>query len=110
MDKITHDVLLKNIPSASERHRALILERMVVEPTVQGRGVGSSCLKSALPPDAGVPVVLTTQLQSNVDFYSRLGFQVVHEQRMGAAADPFAFRSWCMLRTSHAHAAAPACD
>lgn len=98
IDKTTHDVLLKNIPSASERRRALILERMVVEPGLQGRGVGSSCLKSALPPDTSVPVVLTTQLQSNVDFYSRLGFHVVHEQRMGAAADPFAFRSWTMLR------------
>ncbi len=98
IDSITRDVLLKNIPSASERRRTLILERMAVEPALQGRGVGSSCLKSALPPDTSVAVVLTTQLQGNVDFYSRLGFRVVHEQCIGAAADPFAFRSWTMLR------------
>ncbi len=97
-DKITREVLQKNIPVASERCRALVLERMVVEPTLQGRGLGSSCLKSALPSDASVPIVLTTQLQSNVEFYSRLGFRVVHEQRVGCAADPFSFRSWWMLR------------
>jgi hypothetical protein len=107
-DKITHAVLQKNIPVASERCRALVLERMVVEPTLQGRGLGSSCIKSALPSDASIPIVLTTQLQSNVEFYSRLGFRVVHEERVGCAADPFSFRSWWMLR--FAAAASPTRD
>jgi GNAT superfamily N-acetyltransferase len=98
-DRTTHSLVQKFIASHTDRQNTLVLERMVVEPSLQGRGVGSSCLSSALT-QAAASVVLSTQLQRNVDFYSRLGFDVIHEQRFGAAADPFGFRSWWMLRVS----------
>jgi hypothetical protein len=49
---------------------------------------------------------LSTQLPRNVDFYSRLGFVVVHEQQFGAASDEYRFRSWWMLRPAAAATAA----
>jgi GNAT superfamily N-acetyltransferase len=104
-DKTTCSLVQKFVPSELVRQNTLVLERMVVEPTLHGRGLGSACLHSALSQAAaGSAVVLTTQLQRNVEFYTRLGFHVIHEQRVGAAADPFSFRSWCMLR----HPPAPA--
>jgi ribosomal protein S18 acetylase RimI-like enzyme len=47
---------------------------MVVAPSQQGRGVGSSCLRQALQEadDVGYPVVLSTNLEINVRFYSKL--------------------------------------
>jgi GNAT superfamily N-acetyltransferase len=53
----------------------LVLERMVVHPSVQGKGIGSKCLRDALESVAdkkGLPVALSTQEIKNVTFYSRL--------------------------------------
>jgi hypothetical protein len=99
-DQTTSSLVQKCVLSDVDRRDALVLERMVVEPSLHGRGLGSACLSSALSSrsEAPAPVVLSTQLQRNVEFYSRLGFDVVHEQRFGSAADPFSFRSWWMLR------------
>jgi GNAT superfamily N-acetyltransferase len=107
-DQTTRSLADKYIPSEADRLNALVLERMVVEPSLHGRGLGSACLSAALAPPrdaARAAVVLSTQLPRNVEFYSRLGFEVVHEQHFGAAADPFRFRSWWMLRRPAAHAA-----
>jgi GNAT superfamily N-acetyltransferase len=98
-DKATCSLAQKFITSDIDRQSALVLERMVVEPSLHGRGLGSACLNSALAQSAAA-VILSTQLQRNVEFYTRLGFEVIHEKRFGAAADPFGFRSWWMLRLS----------
>jgi len=105
-DQSTAAIVQKHIPSEADRLRVLVLERMVVDPALQGRGVGSDCLRAALAACAQTPVVLSTQLHRNVDFYSRLGFVVVHEQQFGAASDEYRFRSWWMLRPAAAATAA----
>jgi GNAT superfamily N-acetyltransferase len=97
-DATTRLVAQKNITSVADREKTVVLERMAVHPSLHGRGLGSACLCSALESHAKRPVVLSTQLQRNVEFYSRIGFKVVHEQRFGLAGDPFGFRSWWMLR------------
>ncbi|CAL1140006.1 unnamed protein product [Cladocopium goreaui] len=53
------------------------LERMVVEPSVQGKGIGTRALQLALAESdaAGHPVLLKTNEERNVTFYQRLGFE-----------------------------------
>jgi GNAT superfamily N-acetyltransferase len=97
-DKTTRLVAQKNITSDVDREKTVVLERMAVHPSLHGRGLGSACLRAALESRAESPVVLGTQLQRNVEFYSRIGFNVVHEQRFGSIGDPFGFRCWWMLR------------
>ena len=80
------------------------LERMVVRPGLQGRGVGSQCLGQALgrASAAGLGVVLSTQEARNAEFYSRLGFKAVREEayfsaapgQWGQAEEP---RNWLMV-------------
>lgn len=57
------------------RPEYLELQRMVISPKYQGKGLGSKLLGEALKEVAdkqGLPVVLGTQLDKNVTFYSRL--------------------------------------
>jgi len=63
--------------------RACRLERMTVVPAKQGCGLGSRCLQLALDEaDAmGWACVLTTQLERNVRFYQRLGFDTLSKTR-----------------------------
>lgn len=70
------------------------LERMVVHPDAQGMGIGSYALGLALKEAdaAGLPVLLSTQEERNVRFYSRLGFEVVRTDSHDA------YTSWAMLR------------
>jgi GNAT superfamily N-acetyltransferase len=58
------------------------LERMVVHPKWQGKGVGSRCLAQGLKEAAlrQQGVILFTQEARNVTFYSRLGFIEVHRE------------------------------
>ena len=58
------------------------VQRMVVAPRCQGRGVGSACLAAALRHrvPAGHTVALSTNEPRNVLFYRRLGFAVVAEE------------------------------
>lgn len=51
-----------------------VLNMMVVSPSEQGRGVGSACLSQALAEADAIqyPVVLSTHLEINVRFYSKL--------------------------------------
>ena len=73
------------------------LERMVVRPGVQGRGVGSSCLSVAIEgvADTGLGVFLSTQLPKNVAFYRRLGFEVIAEESSEFAPH---ISNWFMVR------------
>jgi GNAT superfamily N-acetyltransferase len=85
------------------RAQAIALERMVVRPDCQGRGLGSALLRGALADlrRDGQTVVLTTQDKRNVNFYSRLGFRVRSERDYipsdahGDGAQ-YAFHCWFM--------------
>jgi GNAT superfamily N-acetyltransferase len=59
------------------------LERMVVHPNWQGKGVGSRCLAQGLQEAASRQqgVILFTQEERNVTFYSRIGFREVHREK-----------------------------
>ena len=52
---------------------------MVVKPGWQGKGIGSQCLKQGLEEAArrNQGVLLSTQEERNVTFYSRVGFEEV---------------------------------
>ena len=78
---------------------AFRLERMVVSPTMQGRGIGSRALQIALKEAdaAGRPVVLTTNEERNVAFYSRLGFKVARST--AREIDGESYRVWTMARS-----------
>ena len=71
------------------------LERMVVRPDAQGRGIGRRALQQALveADEANLPVLLSTQEERNVRFYRRLGFEVVRTDEHQEA-----YTSWAMLR------------
>ena len=58
------------------------LERMVVHPDWQGKGVGSRCLAQGIQEVASRQqgVILSTQEERNVTFYSRMGFKEVHRE------------------------------
>ncbi|CAE8649539.1 unnamed protein product [Polarella glacialis] len=75
------------------------LERMVVKPGFQGQGVGTRYLGQALAAEAkkGRAVLLSTQEECNVRFYTRLGFAVLHE---GATFSPIGSvaTGWSMAR------------
>lgn len=98
-DQATQLVVHEHV-GRNEREKTVVLERMVVDPGLHGRGLGSACLTAALASQASAPVVLSTQLKRNVEFYSRIGFHVVLERRFGAPGDPFGFRSWWMVRAA----------
>ncbi|MEQ1505579.1 MAG: GNAT family N-acetyltransferase [Myxococcota bacterium] len=74
---------------------------MVVQPSVQGRGIGGRLLGAVLDRtadlDPGRPTVLTTHSERNVTFYRRLGFEVTERRELrppGAAPYPV----WSMHR------------
>jgi GNAT superfamily N-acetyltransferase len=52
----------------------MVLQRMAVEPTLQGQGIGSRLLQQATDhaDKLQLPIILSTQEQRNVAFYSRL--------------------------------------
>jgi len=70
------------------------LERMVVRPDMQGRGIGTRALQQALceADETALPVMLGTQEERNVRFYKRLGFEVL---RTDVIAN---HTSWTMIR------------
>ncbi len=96
-------------PQAGERaaaaalapsHPLAHLERMVVRPGLQGRGLGGRYLGEALAEAAsrGWAVSLGTQLAENVAFYRRLGFAVASHQREYFSAGGKRAENWFMVR------------
>lgn len=73
------------------------LERMVVHPAWQGRGIGSRCLCEALEEVTAQGwggVTLSTQESKNVKFYERCGFGVMRSETHHGVTNYFmAFRS-----------------
>jgi len=78
------------------------LERMAIEPDLQGKGLGSAMLKARILSEADklkMPIILSTQKTINVKFYSKLGFERVHQQHFGPSEGGFG--SFFMLRKPH---------
>ena len=75
------------------RGKFVTLERMVVLPEFQGKGIGSAGLTSACRRilSLGLPVVLNTQEGINVKFYLKNGFSVVRE------VDAYGCHHWSLL-------------
>jgi GNAT superfamily N-acetyltransferase len=57
-----------------------MLERMVVAPKYQGKGIGSTCLMIGLKEaeSEGLGIILSTLEERSVSFYSKIGFQEIH--------------------------------
>ena len=66
------------------------------EPSLQGRGIGSSLLQAVLArcDEEGLPAYLESSKEVNVPFYRRHGWEVVQELRVEPQAPPL----WLMLR------------
>lgn len=75
-----------------------MLERMVVHPAAQGRGIGTRALRPCLDEAdaAGWPTLLSTNEERNVVFYRRLGFEVVLEETV--ELEGVSIQTWHMLR------------
>ena len=75
-----------------------MLERMVVHPADQGRGIGTQALRQMLAEAdaAGWPMLLGTNEERNVVFYERFGFEVVHREE--ETIDGYSFLTFTMLR------------
>jgi ribosomal protein S18 acetylase RimI-like enzyme len=77
------------------------LQRMVVDPNYQGKGIGSRCLSEALKKadSLSLPVILGTQEEINVRFYEKLGFEIYLQEKFsptGSATDEY--DNWIMIR------------
>lgn len=83
----------------------LLLQRMVVSPAFQGKGLGSLLLGNAIrsAEDLNLSILLGTQDSRNVVFYSRLGFKLVEEKlyEPGDNSHEFAYNNWVMRRDPH---------
>jgi ribosomal protein S18 acetylase RimI-like enzyme len=75
-------------------HPHWYLWALAVDPARQGRGIGGALLSATLQrADAGaLPCYLETETESNVAFYTRRGFEVVH------AGEIVGLRLWSMVR------------
>jgi GNAT superfamily N-acetyltransferase len=81
------------------------LERMVVHPKAQGCGIGGRSLKAALnkASEAGDSVLLETQLEINVSFYEKLGFEVIGKDEQYFKIDGSkGVTNWTMVKRSDA--------
>jgi ribosomal protein S18 acetylase RimI-like enzyme len=58
------------------------IEHLGVDPSRQGEGIGSSLLRFAMGKISadGLPVFLETGRERNVDYYTRFGFEVFHDE------------------------------
>ena len=68
-----------------------------VEPSERRRGIGAALLEPGLTAAdrAGVPTVLLTNLEANLSFYARHGFEVVREGRTPEEGP----KAWAMVRS-----------
>jgi ribosomal protein S18 acetylase RimI-like enzyme len=104
---------MRKMLAASKRNHEMIdqvtqgkphqyLSMVAVHPKLQGRGIGRKMIERYLAVEIDctdgkrLPVVLTTQLESNVRFYRHLGFEVraTHEVRVSGIR----YTNWTMTR------------
>lgn len=88
----------KQLDEIMEGREFIILERMVVHPDCQGKGIGSKCLALAMQESGfkDLPWILMTQLEINVKFYQNLGFKIVKE--FDSTVNGLTFHSWVMIK------------
>ena len=87
MSKISRERFIRVMKQVDGLHRQLMpqphwyLWALGVDPPYQGQGVGGSLLVPALAQaeKARFPCYLETQTESNVAFYRKQGFELVHE-------------------------------
>jgi GNAT superfamily N-acetyltransferase len=74
------------------------VQRMVVVPSEQGKGIGSLCLKAALKHcvPRGTTIDLTTNEARNVPFYERVGFKLKGEYSFKDTEGAPPVHSWYM--------------
>jgi GNAT superfamily N-acetyltransferase len=94
----SHEHLPKEDKRCSGR---VTLERMTVLPDWQGQSLGSICVASCLleAREDNLQLILTTQEERNVRFYSRQGFQVDGESDFKAQQqddDKYSYHNWFM--------------
>jgi len=68
-----------------------------VEPTARRQGIGAALLEPGITAAdrEGLPTVLLTNLEANLSFYARHGFEVVHEGRTPEDGP----KAWAMVRS-----------
>jgi ribosomal protein S18 acetylase RimI-like enzyme len=98
MVSTTDRIRLQHMP-----HPHWYLWALAVDPARQGAGIGGTLLAATLRrADAGeLPCYLETETESNVAFYTRRGFKVVHEEVFAE------LRLWSMLRAPRPSAQSP---
>mmetsp|Transcript_112105 Transcript_112105/g.219762 ORF Transcript_112105/g.219762 Transcript_112105/m.219762 type:complete len:226 (+) Transcript_112105:20-697(+) len=76
------------------------LQRMIVTPEQQGKGIGSKYLGEALKQadSEQIPVILTTQEERNTVFYARRGFKLVKQTQYPTDDPNYAFTNYVMIR------------
>ena len=87
MSKESRDRFIRIMKQIDVLHRQLMpqphwyLWALGVDPAHQGRGIGGSLLAPTLARarEAGFPCYLETQTESNVAFYRKQGFELLHE-------------------------------
>lgn len=90
------------LPKEDERCSGrVMLERMTVLPDWQGQSLGSICVASCLQEarEDNLQVILSTQEERNVRFYSRQGFQVDGESDFKVQQendDRYSYHNWSM--------------
>ncbi len=76
------------------------LNNMVIEPTWQGKGLGTKILQQEFEKikakEKNPVLALSTQRYWTVKFYERLGFEVLLEDQIGS--DELAFTNWTMRK------------
>ena len=79
------------VPSAS-------IERLVVRPECQGRGIGTACLRAAVAMAESEHCVLrlATQEERNVRLYERVGFQTLECEDRVEDDEKYSYKSWFM--------------
>lgn len=88
-------------PSLHGNREHFELQRMVVDPDYQGKGIGSKSLSQGIKKadELGLPIFLTTQLEINTKFYKKLGFVVVREEKFSTTGLPQdECDNWVMVR------------
>jgi GNAT superfamily N-acetyltransferase len=107
MNSITGDM-----DQESSATKYIMLERMAVRPSFQGKGLGTKALRAVLQEEQAklnrledgtnsqqLEIHFETQEERNVLFYSRLGFEVDRHQDFYEQDPEYKFHSWHMMQT-----------
>ena len=99
LKRLYDDLEEQIVPGHAHRH----VHMMAVAPRLQGRGLGTHMLETALELSTSsearsLPVVLTTHTERNVVFYQRSGFALASRRKVAPGGDAYAV--WSMHRSA----------